>query len=179
MSDDLQPYLDQIRTCRLCAGEMSRPPHPVLQASASARIPFNDPSGTRLRDWMGVTDEEFYDRSRVAIVPMGFCFPGYDSRGADRPPMVRCAETWRAGLLDRLPAISVAILVGAIAQKWHLGPRAGKTLTETVSKWQDYASDRTFTVPHPSWRNTAWLKRNPWFEADVLPELRLAVRAAL
>ena len=195
MSDDLQPYLDQIRACQLCASDMSRAPHPVLQASASARIlvagqapgnladvtgiPFNDPSGKRLREWMGVTDEEFYDASRVAVVPMGFCFPGYDSRGADRPPMVRCAETWRAGLLERLPDIRVTVLVGAIAQKWHLGPRVGKTLTETVGKWQDYTSDQVFTTPHPSWRNTAWLKRNPWFEAEVLPELRHAVRADL
>ncbi|MEH6696622.1 MAG: uracil-DNA glycosylase family protein [Hyphomonas sp.] len=195
MSDDLQPYLDQIRACRLCASEMSRVPNPVLQASSTARIlvagqapgnladitgiPFNDPSGKRLRAWMGVTDEEFYDASRIAIIPMGFCFPGYDSRGADRPPMKRCAEAWRAGLLQRLPDLRVTILVGAPAQKWHLGPRIGKTLTETVSKWQKYTSDQVFTTPHPSWRNTVWLKRNPWFELELLPDLRGAVRVAL
>ncbi|KCZ94582.1 uracil-DNA glycosylase superfamily protein [Hyphomonas johnsonii MHS-2] len=174
---------------------MTRAPNPIVQASATARVlvagqapgnladvtrkPFNDPSGVRLRDWMGVTETEFYDPARVALVPMGFCFPGYDAKGGDRPPMKRCAETWRAGLLERLSGVQVMILVGSHAQKWHLGRRAGKSLTETVSNWQAFTSERIFTTPHPSWRNTSWLKRNPWFEADVIPALRHAVRDAL
>jgi len=195
MTDNLKSYLEQIRACRLCEHEMRRAPNPVLQVSGSARIlvagqapgnladvtgtPFNDPSGVRLRDWMGVTEAEFYDSSRVAIVPMGFCFPGNDDNGGDLPPMKRCAETWRADLLAQLPDLKVSILVGGYAQKWHLGKRAGKSLTETVRNWEAFTSERMFTIPHPSWRNTGWLKRNPWFDADVLPELRRAVRVAL
>tara|TARA_R110002072_G_scaffold125838_8_gene262126 strand:- start:685 stop:1296 length:612 start_codon:yes stop_codon:yes gene_type:complete len=195
MADDLKAYLDRIRACRLCEHEMSRAPNPVLQASHSARVlvagqapgnladvtgtPFNDPSGMRLRDWMDVSADEFYDASRVAIVPMGFCFPGHDAKGGDRPPMKRCAATWREGLLSRLPNVRVTILIGAYAQKWHLGKRAGTSLTETVRNWQAFTSEQLFTTPHPSWRNTAWLRRNPWFETDVLPELRRAVRGAL
>ena len=192
---DLEAALANIRACRLCETDMDRAPNPVLQASKTARIlvagqapgnladvtrtPFNDPSGKRLRDWMGVAEEEFYDASRIAIVPMGFCFPGYDSKGGDRPPMKRCAVKWRAGLLALLPNIEVTVLIGGYAQQWHLGTRRKRTLTETVKAWRDYTSDHLFTIPHPSWRNTAWLKRNPWFEQEVLPELRNAVRLAL
>jgi uracil-DNA glycosylase len=195
MTDDLKSYLDRIRACRLCEHEMSRAPNPVLQAGHTARVlvagqapgnladvtgtPFNDPSGVRLRDWMGVSQDEFYDASRVAIVPMGFCFPGNDAKGGDRPPMPQCAATWREGLLSRLPNIMVTILIGAYAQKWHLGKQAAPSLTETVRNWQIFAGDQLFTTPHPSWRNTAWLKRNPWFETDVVPQLRRAVRGAL
>lgn len=195
MTGDLQSYLSSIRACTLCAGEMPRAPNPVLRASASAKIliasqapgnladrssiPFNDPSGKRLRDWMGVSEEEFYDQSRVAIAPMGFCFPGYDRNGGDLPPMKRCAATWRDGLLDRMPNLQVTLLIGAYAQRWHLGARAGRTLTETVRKWRELTSERMFTTPHPSWRNNAWLKKNLWFEEEVLPELRAAVRSAL
>ncbi len=174
---------------------MDRAPNPVLQAASTARIlvcgqapgnladvtgkPFNDPSGKRLREWMGVTDEEFYDETRVAIIPMGFCFPGYDAKGGDRPPMKRCAATWRESLLTLLPNIEVTLLIGGYAQDWHLRSRGKKNLTETVKAWREYQSDQIFTAPHPSWRNTAWLKRNPWFEQDVLPALRSAVRGAL
>jgi uracil-DNA glycosylase len=174
---------------------MPNAPNPILQVHESARVlvvgqapgnladttgkPFNDPSGVRLRDWMGVTDEEFYDASRVAIVPMGFCFPGYDRKGADIPPMKRCAKEWREGLLARLPNISVTLLVGSYAQRWHLGARYRKSLRETVLHWKDYASDYMFTTPHPSWRNNAWLKANPWFESEVLPALRASVRSCL
>lgn len=195
MSDDLQTLIAEMRQCRLCEAEMQRAPNPVFQLSETAKVlvagqapgnladttgvPFNDPSGDRLRDWMGVTREEFYDASRVAILPMGLCFPGYDAKGGDLPPMKRCADVWRQRVLDQMSGIDVILLVGAYAQRWHLGPRMGKTLTETVSNWKSYSSEHMFTVPHPSWRNTAWLKRNPWFEADVLPELRRAVRSAL
>ena len=195
MDGDIKSYLENVRACRLCAHEMSRAPNPVLQASDTARLlvagqapgnladvtgtPFNDPSGVRLRDWMGVSEDEFYDASRVAIVPMGFCFPGNDAKGGDRPPMKRCAVTWREGLLSKLPNIRVTILIGAYAQKWHLGKRTAGSLTETVKNWKAFTSEQMFTIPHPSWRNTAWLKRNPWFETDVLPEMRRAIRGVL
>ena len=174
---------------------MSRDPRPVLQASHSARIlvagqapgnlaansgiPFSDPSGDRLRDWMGVTEAEFYDASRIAIVPMGFCFPGYDKNGGDIPPMKRCAEEWRSQLLDLLPNIQLTLLIGGYAQSWHLGEKAAKTLTATVQNWRDHLSEQVITTPHPSWRNNGWLKRNPWFESDLLPELRARVRLLL
>ena len=195
MSDDLQTLIAEMRQCRLCEADMQRAPNPVFQLSETAKVlvagqapgnladttgvPFNDPSGDRLRDWMGVTRDEFYDASRVAMLPMGLCFPGYDAKGGDLPPMKRCADVWRQRVLDQMPGIDVILLVGGYAQRWHLGPRMGKTLTETVSNWKSYSSEHMFTVPHPGWRNTAWLKRNPWFEADVLPELRHAVRSAL
>ncbi|MDX1294356.1 MAG: uracil-DNA glycosylase family protein, partial [Hyphomonas sp.] len=133
----------------------------------------------RLRDWMQISETDFYDPERVAIVPMGFCFPGYSPQGADRPPMQVCAETWRDTLLADLPDIEVTLLVGLYAQAWHLGARRKANLTETVRNWQAYASERIFTLPHPSWRNTSWLKRNPWFEEEVLPALRSAVSGAL
>lgn len=193
MRDNLKSYLDQIRACRLCEHEMRRAPNPVLQVSDGARIliagqapgnladvtgtPFNDPSRVRLREWMGVT--EFYDETRVASVPMGFCLPGNDKKGGDLAAMKRCAETWRANPLAQLPDLRVSILLGGYAQKWHLGKRAGTSLTETVRNWKVFTSDYMFTISHPSWRNTGWLKRNPWFDADVLPELRRAVRDGL
>jgi len=171
----------------------------VLRVSASARIcvcgqapgtrvhasgiPFNDPSGDRLRDWMGVTPAEFYDESRIAIVPMGFCFPGLDAKGGDLPPRRECARTWRAELFDALPRFDLILLVGHHAQKWHLGPQARRNLTETVADWRSYAereaTPRYLPLPHPSWRNSGWLKRNPWFEAEVVPYLRAEVRRLL
>ncbi len=169
-------------------------PRPVLQASASARlavfgqapgnlvhqtgVPFNDPSGERLRDWMGVTRDEFYDAARIAVIPMGFCFPGYDAKGGDLPPRKECAAQWRARLMAALPNLETCILVGGYAQKWHLGEQAKKSLTETVRDWETFAP-LWFPTPHPSWRNNAWLKRNPWFEADLLPVLRRRVRKLL
>lgn len=174
---------------------MPNKPNPIFQVSPTARIliasqapgnlahqsgvPFNDPSGRRLRAWMGVTEAEFYDASRVAIVPMGFCFPGYDKHGGDLPPMKQCAPTWRAPLLEQMPALETILLVGGYAQKWHLGPRAGRTLAETVSRWQSFIDEGLFPTPHPSWRNNAWLKRHPWFEKDLLPVLQAFVRSSL
>jgi len=128
---------------------------------------------------VGVSEEEFYDVSRIAIAPMGFCFPGYDKNGGDLPPMKRCAEEWRAGLMERLPNIQLTLLIGAYAQRWHLKEKVEKTLTGTVQKWQDFLSEQIITMPHPSWRNNGWLKRNPWFERDLLPELRARVRSLL
>lgn len=145
--------------------------------------PFNDPSGVRLREWMGVTDAEFYDSSRVAIVPMGFCFPGQDSKGGDLPPRRECARIWRAKLLAAVGDPQVLLLVGSYAQRWHLGAEVGRNLTETVSDWRRYAfvnsGPRIFVLPHPSWRNNAWLKQHPWFGGQLLPALRAAVQEAL
>lgn len=138
-----------------------------------------DPSGLRLRDWMGVDEAQFYDASRIAIVPMGFCFPGYDAHGGDIPPMKRCAREWREKLLEQLPNIGLTLLVGGYAQKWHLGKRMARNLTETVRQWQDYTSEGLFTLPHPSWRNTGWIKKNQWFETETLPALKSAISSAL
>jgi len=195
MSQELQTCLKRIRACRLCETEMSRPPRPVVQASAAAKIlivgqapgnlvfqsgrPFTDPSGVRLRDWMHISEDDFYDETKVAIVPMGFCFPGYDKNGGDLPPMKRCAEEWRSQLLDLLPNIQLTLLIGGYAQKWHLGEKAARTLTATVQNWRDFLSEQIITTPHPSWRNNGWLKRNPWFESDLLPELQARVRLLL
>ena len=195
MSSKLLAVEKEIRACTLCKAEMALAPKPVLSVSPTATIliagqapgnlamqsgrPFTDPSGVRLRAWMGVDDETFYDASKIAIVPMGFCFPGYDKNGSDIPPMKRCAEVWRAKLLAELPAIKVILLVGGYAQKWHLGKRMGRNLTETVRQWQTYTSEGLFTLPHPSWRNTGWIKKNPWFETNTLPALKSAISSAL
>ena len=193
--DELQTLLANIRACRLCADEMPEAPRPILQAAPGARIlvasqapgnlacrsgtPFNDPSGQRLRAWMGIDRDVFYDPEKVAIVPMGFCFPGYDKKGGDLPPMRRCAHTWRDAVLAGLPNVRVTLLIGAYAQKWHLGPAAGPSLTKRVAGWRTLADDGIYPTPHPSWRNNAWLKANPWFESEVLPALRAAIGAAL
>ena len=195
MTANLKTLEDEIRACQLCKSDMQRAPNPILQVSETAKIliagqapgnladlsgkPFTDPSGERLRAWLGIDETTFYDASKVAIVPMGFCFPGYDKNGGDIPPMKRCAPTWRAQLLSQMPNLRVTILVGGYAQKWHLGTRTEKTLTATVAKWRDFVSEGLFTMPHPSWRNNAWLKRNPWFGAELLPELRRHVQACL
>lgn len=172
----------------------------MLRVSATARIaiagqapgtrvhrsglPFTDPSGDRLRDWMGVTAPEFYDETRIAIIPMGFCFPGLDAKGGDLPPRRECAPVWRKPLLDRLPAIELVLLVGQYAQRWHLGrDSAAGGVTATVkrhaSKRSSDAGPCLVPLPHPSWRNNAWLAANPWFERTVLPDLRRRVRALL
>lgn len=192
MSRALAPLLKEIRACRICIDTpdktaLPHAPRPIVQASHKARIaifgqapgnivhqtgiPFNDPSGDRLREWMGVDRETFYDHEKLAIIPMGFCFPGYDGKGGDLPPRKECPRHWRRQLMDALPNIETAILVGGYAQKWHLERRAAKTLTETVKGWRDVAP-AYFPTPHPSWRNNVWLKKNPWFESDVLPVLR-------
>lgn len=136
--------------------------------------PFTDRSGDRLRDWMGVDAPVFYDRDRVAIVPMAFCFPGYDARGSDLPPPPICAQTWRNRVMEQLQP-RLTLLVGGHAIRWHLGLR---DVTGSVASWRDHAP-AVFPLPHPSWRNTGWLKRNPWFETDLLPDLRAAVRREL
>ncbi len=192
----MQDLLSDIRACTLCAArfaatETRHSPRPVLRVAAGARLliagqapgmkvhlsgkPFTDPSGDRLRDWMGVDKATFYDESRVAILPMAFCFPGY-RKGSDLPPPPVCAQTWRARLMAALPSVRLTLLIGGYAQKWHLGTRAG--VTDTVAAWRDTLPD-AIPLPHPSWRNTAWLKRNPWFETELLPVLRQRVREVL
>ncbi len=188
---------ERIRDCRLCAPGFARTatrhePRPVVWFRPGARIlvagqapglrvhragrPFADASGRRLRAWMGVTEGEFYDLARVAVVPMAFCFPGYDARGADLPPPPLCAATWHREVMAALPGLVLRILVGGAAQRWHLGTAAG--VTATVRGWRALAPE-VFPLPHPSWRNTGWLRRNPWFEAELVPALRAAVREAL
>lgn len=195
MEAGLRKLERDIRSCTLCKDDMGLAPKPVLSVSSTARIlvagqapgnlamtsglPFSDPSGVRLRDWMGVDDATFYDESCVAIVPMGFCFPGYDKNGSDIPPLKRCAETWRHSLLAQMPQIQLTLLVGGYAQKWHLGKRMARNLTETVRQWQTYTSEGVFTLPHPSWRNTGWIRKNSWFETETLPALKNAISQAL
>ncbi|MEM9168621.1 MAG: uracil-DNA glycosylase family protein [Pseudomonadota bacterium] len=192
--DACDAVLADIRACTLCADALPRAPRPILQAGATARIgifgqapgnlahergrPFADPSGVRLRAWLGVDEAVFYNRTRIAVAPMGFCFPGTAERGGDLPPRPECAPAWRDRLLATMPNLRLEILVGSYAVKWRLGVRARRTLTETVAHWRDYGG-RVFPLPHPSWRNNAWLARNPWFEATCLPALRAAVAAAL
>ena len=143
-------------------------------------IPFNDRSGDRLRDWLGVSRDEFYDPARFAILPMGFCFPGQDAKGGDLPPRRECAPAWRADLLAQMPQIGLVLAIGLYAQAWHLGPARRPGLTETVANWRDYLYPPSGTailpLPHPSWRNTGWLKRNSWFADELLPDLRARTR---
>jgi uracil-DNA glycosylase len=182
----------RIQACRICAERFAATatahvPRPVAWFGPKARLliagqapgarvhasgrPFTDASGDRLRDWLGLEADAFYDRERVAIVPMAFCFPGYDANGADLPPPRICAETWRAEVMAALPRVQMTVLVGGAAMGWQLGkgPVAG-----IVADWQAHAVRGIWPLPHPSWRNTGWLRRNPWFEADVVPALRLA-----
>ncbi|MEX1660363.1 uracil-DNA glycosylase family protein [Thioclava sp. 15-R06ZXC-3] len=184
---------DEIRACRICAqrfraSQTHHEPRPVVWFERGAKVlivgqapglrvhetgrPFTDRSGDRLRDWMGLDEATFYDRARIAIVPMAFCFPGYDAKGADLPPPAICAQTWRAGVMAELGTPDLTLLVGGAAQRWHLGTR---NVTATVAGWRDHAP-RVFPLPHPSWRNTGWLKRNAWFETDLIPALRAKVK---
>lgn len=188
----LPSLLKDIRACTVCAAHLPLGPRPVVQAHASARIliagqapgrkvhetgiPFNDVSGNRLRQWLGLSPEVFYDETKLAILGMGFCFPGTGKSG-DLPPRPECAPTWRAPLLAQLHNIRLTLVLGQYAMTYHL-PGRGKTLTEVVSGWQ---RDWPFIVPlpHPSPRNQAWLKRNPWFESELLPVLRLRIADVL
>ena len=188
---------DDIRACTLCSDRFratatAHAPRPVVWFEPSARIlvagqapglrvheagkPFFDPSGDRLRAWMGLTSEVFYDRAHIAVVPMAFCFPGYNDKGSDLPPPTLCARTWHSKVLGMLPNIKLTVLLGGYAIKWHLKTR--DSVTAIVEAWRDYAPG-VFVLPHPSWRNTAWLKRNPWFEADLVPVLQARVRGVL
>jgi uracil-DNA glycosylase len=197
---DFNTILSDIRRCRICVeAPRGRPlphePRPVLRASTTARLaicgqapgtrvhqsgkPFTDPSGDRLRTWLSMTPDAFYDETRVAIVPMGFCFPGLDAKGGDLPPRRECAARWHRELFAALPNIELILAVGAYAQAFHLGATRRQTLQETMLNWRSHLeaprAPRVFPLPHPSWRNNAWLKKNPWFEAELLPVLRREV----
>ncbi|EEX09999.1 uracil-DNA glycosylase superfamily protein [Ruegeria lacuscaerulensis ITI-1157] len=189
--------IERIKSCRLCADRFeatptAHEPRPIVWFQPGARVliagqapgarvhrsgrPFTDPSGDRLRAWLGVSKTQFYDRAQFAIVPMAFCFPGYDARQADLPPPPICRKTWHAKVMRELGAVPLTVLVGGHAHRFHLGTRS--SVTETVRAWRDHAP-RIFALPHPSWRNTAWLKKNPWFEAELLPVLRARVQEVL
>lgn len=150
---------------------------PGTRVHASGK-PFTDPSGDRLRDWMGVDETVFYDESRIAIVPMGFCFPGLDAAGSDLPPRKECAPLWHQKLITQLPNIRLTLLVGLYAQRFYLGSQVRKTMTETVREGASFGPDY-LPLPHPSWRNTAWLRKNPWFAAKILPLLRCRIKELL
>lgn len=184
--DDLGELLREVRACQVCADYLPFPPKPVLRAGRTARllivgqapgrkvhetgIPWNDPSGDRLRDWMQVSRDVFYDESRIAIIPAAFCYPGTGA-GGDLPPRPECAPLWHPRLRAALPDIRLTLLVGSYAQAYYLGGRRHGTLTETVRHFRDYQPE-FFPLPHPSPRNQMWLKRNPWFTEEVLPILR-------
>jgi uracil-DNA glycosylase len=186
----LNRLLGEVRGCRACEAELPIEPRPVLRAATTARllivgqapgmrvhetgIPWNDPSGDRLRQWMGVGRERFYDESRIAIIPMGYCYPGRGKSG-DLPPRAKCAELWLDQLLEHLPEVQLTLLIGLYAQSHYLGPRRKSTLTDTVRAWRDYQPNY-LPLPHPSGRNNVWLRRNQWFEAEVVPMLRRACR---
>ena len=186
----LSAVLSDIAACRACAGELPHEPRPVVRAFPETKLlicgqapgnrvhqsglPFTDPSGDRLRQWMGVDDDTFYADRRIGVAAMAFCFPGTNPKGGDYPPPKRCAELWRPTLLSKLPNVELTLLVGGYAQAWALGRRAKASMTETVAAWRDYGPS-VLPMPHPSWRNIAWLKRNPWFEDEVTPYLRLRV----
>lgn len=148
---------------------------PGVRVHASGR-PFSDASGDRLRSWTGLDDATFYDTARVAIVPMAFCFPGYDAKGSDLPPPRVCAQTWRADVIAALPDVRVTLVVGGAAMRWHLGV---EPVAQTVADWRVHAAKGVWPLPHPSWRNSGWLRRNPWFDAELVPALRVAVAAVL
>lgn len=186
---DLNSLLVAVRGCRVCEAHLPLGPRPVLQAASSARIlvvgqapgvrvhtsgvPWDDASGERLRSWTGLSKEHFYDASQVAIIPMGFCYPGR-GRGGDLPPRRECAELWLDQLLARLPEIQLTLLIGLHAQRHFLGSRRKASLTATVKAWREFAPDY-LPLPHPSPRNTPWFQRHPWFEQDLLPVLKQRV----
>lgn len=188
---ELEALLAEIRACRVCAADLPLGPRPVLHVSATARlliasqapgtrvheagISFWDASGDRLRDWLGIGKDVFYDATRVAIVPAGFCYPGRLPNGGDAPPRPECAPLWRARVLAALPRVELTLLVGGYAQALALGP--GR-MTDRVRGFRDYLPAR-FPLPHPSWRTGVWARKNAWFEAEVLPELKARVRDVL
>ncbi|MEL6979144.1 MAG: uracil-DNA glycosylase family protein [Pseudomonadota bacterium] len=202
---DADQLLREIRACRLCAERFAatptgHAPKPVLQFAPGARFavagqapgvrahasgrPFDDPSGVRLRRWLGVDQETFWDARRIALAPMGFCFPGHDAKGGDLPPPPLCARTWRDQLMAAHPRLALILLLGRPAIRWHLGPAAAsQRLDALAAQWRERLAaptrPRIVVAPHPSWRNNAWLKRNPWFEAEAIPAIRAAVASLL
>ena len=193
MRTELHSLLAEIRACRLCESQLPLGANPVLRASTRARllivgqapgtrvhhsgIPWNDSSGIRLRHWLGIERERFYNEREIAIVPMGFCYPGTGNSG-DLPPRPECSKTWHPRLLPLLTGVRLTLLIGHYAQAYFLGNERGRTLTDTVRDWPRYLP-KYLPLPHPSPRNQLWLRSNPWFEADLVPELRRRVSEAL
>jgi uracil-DNA glycosylase len=189
----LDRLLREVRRCTVCATHLPFPPQPVLRATHTARllivgqapgmkvqetgIPWNDPSGDRLRRWLNLSREEFYDEGRIAIIPTGFCYPG-KGKGGDRPPRPECAPLWHPKLRAALPDIQLTLLIGSYAHAYYLGNRAKDSLTETVTAWRTYQPE-FLPLPHPSPRNIRWFKSHPWFEAEVVPELQRRVAKIL
>jgi len=189
----LENILAEIRACRACAPELPHAPRPVITVTPGTRlliagqapgrrvhesgVPWDDPSGDRLRQWMGIDRETFYGPA-IGVAAMAFCFPGTNPKGGDFPPMPRCAALWRARVMQALPKMELTLVIGGYAQAWTLGDRIKATMTDTVAAWREYLPDY-LVLPHPSWRNTAWLKRNPWFEDEVTPYLRRRVEDIL
>jgi uracil-DNA glycosylase len=187
----MQSLILEAKACTLCASHLPHGVRPVFQAHEAARIlvvgqapgrrvhetgiPFNDPSGERLRAWMGVSRDEFYDATKVALLPMGFCYPGTGTSG-DLPPRPECAATWRQRFLDAMPNVQLTLAVGAYALAWHVDAKS--TLAETVRNWEAYAP-ALIPLPHPSPRNNLWLRKNPWFDAEVVPMVQMRVRDIL
>jgi uracil-DNA glycosylase len=185
--ESLQALVARARACRLCADLLPHGPHPVIRISSAARvlivgqapgskvhatgIPWNDRSGDRLREWMGIDREAFYDESRIAIIPMGLCYPGVDEHGGDRPPIRSCAPLWHPQFARHLRKVRLTLLVGSYAQKFYLRERYPGSLGATIQNWRSFLPE-FLPLPHPSWRNTAWLRRNPWFDAELVPVLR-------
>jgi uracil-DNA glycosylase len=185
--DDFNALLTRVRDCTICAADLPLGPRPIVRGTPDAKLlligqapgtrvhesgfPWNDPSGERLRDWLQMTPDNFYDESKTAIVPMGFCYPGADAKGGDKPPRPECAPEWHPPLLAGLPNVELTILIGQYAQKRYLEKRRKKTLTETVRHWREYTPD-FLPLPHPSWRNNVWVKKNSWFAEEVLPMLQ-------
>jgi len=192
--ETLEALSERARTCVACAADLPHGPRPVFRVSATARllivgqapgsivhatgVPWNDRSGDRLRDWTGLDRDTFYDTSRVAILPMGLCYPGVDANGGDRPPIPRCAPMWHPSFRPHLNAIGLTLLVGSYAQKYYLGADYRGSLGDTVAGWRELLP-AFMPLPHPSWRNTGWLRRHPWFEAELVPELRKRVQGSL
>lgn len=192
MTQQFAELKKQISDCEICAAHLPLGPRPVMRGNPGAKIiiigqapgtrvhesgvPWDDKSGERLRDWLNVTPDIFYDEDRIAIMPMGFCYPGRAVKGGDLPPRPECAPQWHDVLLRHFVNIELTLLVGSYAQKYYLGKKSAKTMTATVEAWQDYFPT-ILPTPHPSWRSAIWLKKNPWFESDVLPQLRSRVTA--
>ncbi len=193
MKAEAAKLINEVKVCTICAEHLPLGPRPVFQMHPKAKIliagqapgvrvhetgiPFNDPSGDRLRAWMGVNRETFYDAEKIAILPMGFCYPGTGKSG-DLPPRPECAEHWRKKLISQLPNIELTLVIGQYAQNWHLGKQQKENLTETVRAWKEYWP-RMLVLPHPSPRNNIWLKKNSWFEEDVIPKLKRIVQKIL
>ncbi len=192
--DDFSRLLEEVRACRLCEADLPLGPRPVVRASPGCRlliigqapgtkvhqtgIPWNDRSGDRLRQWLAIDPDVFYDVRRIAIIPTGFCYPGRDPRGGDLPPRPKCAPTWHPRLMPALTDLRLTLLVGIHAHAYVLGRRRKESMTETVRAFRHYLPE-FLPLPHPSWRTTLWERRNPWFAEELLPELRRRVTSLL